>query len=84
MASLQANHLATFTATATEFELAPGATEIRIPLRWESATGVLVTKTYVFRRGLFRIGLEYDVQNNGSEPYNTAEYLQLQRLFVPP
>ncbi|MDP2326058.1 MAG: membrane protein insertase YidC, partial [Gammaproteobacteria bacterium] len=79
----EANHLAAFTASATDYELAPGATEIKVPLRWESATGVVVTKTYVFRPGLYQIGLEYTVENKGTQPYNTAEYLQLQRLFVP-
>ncbi len=79
----EANHLAAFTATATEFELAPGASELRVPLRWESDTGVLVTKTYVFRPGRFHIDLEYTVQNNGAQPYQAAEYLQFQRLFVP-
>ncbi len=79
----EANHLAMFTATATQFDLAPGASELRVPLRWQSETGVLVTKTYVFRPGGFRIGLEYSVQNNGTQPYNTAEYLQFNRVFTP-
>jgi YidC/Oxa1 family membrane protein insertase len=80
----EANHLAAFTATATEFELAPGADELTVPMRWESDTGVVVTKTYVFRPGNFQIGLEYSVQNNGTQPYNAAEYLQFQRLYTPP
>ena len=79
----EANHLAAFTATATKFELAPSADELTVPLRWESDTGVVVTKTYVFRPGMFRVGLEYSVQNNGTEPYNAAEYLQFQRIFTP-
>jgi YidC/Oxa1 family membrane protein insertase len=80
----EANHLATFTATGTEFTLAPGATELRVPLRWESPTGVVVTKTYTFRPGIFQIDLDYTVQNNGAEPYRAAEYLQIQRLYSPP
>jgi YidC/Oxa1 family membrane protein insertase len=79
----EANHLATFTAAATDFELAPGASELRVPLRWESGTGVVVTKTYVFRPGKFQIDLEYSVQNDSAQPYQAAEYLQLQRLFTP-
>ena len=79
----EANHLAAYTATATEFALAPGDDELTVPLRWESDTGLVVTKTYVFRPGNFRIGLEYSVQNNGTQPYNAAEYLQFQRVFTP-
>ena len=79
----EANHLANFTATATEFTLASGATELQVPLRWESPTGVVVTKTYTLRPGRFEIDLEYTVQNNGTVPYQAAEYLQMQRLSTP-
>jgi len=79
----EANHLAMFTTTATEFALAAGAPELKVPLHWESGTGVGVTKTYVFRPGQFSIELEYAVQNNSGQPYQAAEYLQFQRLFIP-
>jgi len=80
----EANHLATFTATGTEFTLEPGATELQVPLRWESPTGVVVTKTYTFRPGSFQIALDHIVQNNSGQPYQAAEYLQIQRLYTPP
>ncbi len=80
----EANHLATFTGTDTEFTLEPGATELKVPLRWESPTGVVVTKTYTFRPGSFQIDLEYTVENAGAQPYQAAEYLQIQRLYTPP
>lgn len=79
----EANHLVTFTATGTDFEMQPGATELQVPLRWESPTGVVVTKTYTFRPGRFDVELDYTVQNNSAGPYQTAEYLQLHRLFTP-
>ena len=79
----EANHLATFTTTATDFALAPAATELKVPLTWTSPTGILVTKTYTFRPGRYEIDLDYTVQNNSGLPYETAEYLQLQRLFTP-
>jgi len=80
----EANHLATFTAVGTDFSLEPGATELQVPLRWESPTGVVVTKTYTFRPGRFAIDLDYTVQNNSAAPYQAAEYLQIQRLYSPP
>ena len=79
----EANHLATFVAARKEFTLESGASALKVPLRWESPTGVVVTKTYTFRPGRFQIDLEYAVQNNGTQPYEAAEYLQLHRLFVP-
>jgi YidC/Oxa1 family membrane protein insertase len=78
------NHLATFTAAAAEFALAPGAKALSVPLRWESPAGVVVTKTYTFRPGKFQIDVSYAVQNNGAEPWQAAEYLQIQRLYSPP
>lgn len=79
----EANHLAPFTAAATEFTLASGATELQVPLRWESPTGVVVTKTYTLRPGQFEVDLDYSVQNTGVLPYQAAEYVQMQRLFTP-
>jgi len=79
----EANHLATFTAAGTDYTLEPGATELKVPLRWESPTGVVVIKTYTFRPGRFEIDLNHTVQNNGTQPYQAAEYLQLHRLFTP-
>ncbi len=79
----EANHLATFTTTATDFALAPAATELKVPLTWTSPTGIVVTKTYTLRPGRYEIDLDYTVQNNSALPYETAEYLQMQRLFTP-
>ena len=80
----EANHLATFTSTGRDFTLKSGATELKVPLRWESSTGVVVTKTFTFRPGRFQIDLDHVVQNNGAEAYQASEYLQIQRLYSPP
>ena len=80
----EANHLASFTAVGSEFSLTTGARELTIPLRWESSTGVVVTKTYTLRPGRFEIDLDYTVQNNGAQPYPVAEYLQINRHYTPP
>jgi len=80
----EANHLANFTPASTEYALEPGAAELTVPLRWESPTGVVVSKTYTFRPGAFRIDLAYTVDNKSAAPYQAAEYLQIQRLYTPP
>ncbi len=62
-------HLAPFSAAQTSYELAAGSEELRVPLTWSDASaGVRVTKTFVFRRGQYRIDLEYSIENSGSEP----------------
>ena len=67
-------HLAPFTAAASEFRLAPGANELRVPLSWTDGQGVTVTKTYVFRPGSYAIEILYDVDNrSASEPAPPGE-----------
>jgi len=77
-------HLAVFTAAANRYELAEGANELRVPLQWmDPATGVTVTKTYVLRRGEYRIDLQYDIDNRGAAPWTAASYAQILRDDVP-
>ena len=77
-------HLATFEASQSSFALAKGQDEIRVPLTWrDDAAGVTVTKTYVLRRGSYRIGLEYSVDNRGTLPWRAASYAQILRDDPP-
>ena len=42
-----------------------GANELRVPLTWTDGQGLTVTKTFIFTRGQYAIGLDYDVKNAG-------------------
>ena len=73
-------HLAPFSAAQTRYDLAAGSDELRVPLTWsDPSAGVQVTKTYVFRRGQYRIDLEYAIENSGGAPWLAAPYAQLLR-----
>jgi YidC/Oxa1 family membrane protein insertase len=72
-------HLATFTSAATEYRLAPGAAELRVPLTWTDGQGVTVTKTYVFRPGRYDLEIVHDVDNRSDSEWSGASYLQLAR-----
>jgi len=72
------NHLATFTATQHDYQLGR-ADEIRVPLAWTNGQGVTVIKTYVFRKGQYEIGVEYDVENRSQTPWTAAPYAQVLR-----
>ncbi|MET0291093.1 MAG: membrane protein insertase YidC [Steroidobacteraceae bacterium] len=76
-------HLATFTSPFREFTLLEGASELRVPLTWTSPEGVTVTKTYVFRRGAYRVDLEYSVQNDSDAPFAVASYAQVKHDTPP-
>lgn len=81
----EANHLADYTTTATEFVLAEGMDELVVPLKWQSPSpGLSVEKTFRFYRNSFKVDLEYTVYNEGVDPYRAASYVQLQRHYAPP
>jgi YidC/Oxa1 family membrane protein insertase len=71
-------HLAKWSAAKTSYDI-DGAAELQVPFTWTNDQGVTVTKTYTFRRGLYSIGLEYNVQNHGDAPWQVAPYAQLLR-----
>lgn len=77
------NHLATFTSAQTDYTLGAGQDELVVPLRWESG-GIVVEKTYRFRRGRYDIALDHRVTNDTAGPYQAADYLQIQRRYYPP
>jgi YidC/Oxa1 family membrane protein insertase len=72
-------HLALYTAPASEFRLAPGAQELRVPLTWTDGQGVTVTKTYLFKAGQYSIDVQYDVKNASGADWNAASYVQFAR-----
>lgn len=77
-------HLADFDSAQSEYRMAEGADELRVPLVWRDAeAGVTVTKTYVFKRGQYRIDLRYDVENAGTATWRAASYAQILRNDPP-
>jgi YidC/Oxa1 family membrane protein insertase len=73
------NHKATFTSRAGEYALAEGGDTLEVPLAWSDGAGLTVTKTFVFRRGAYEVGLKYRVVNAGAAPVKLASYAQLLR-----
>jgi YidC/Oxa1 family membrane protein insertase len=78
------SHLATFTAAQTSYTLPAGATELRVPLTWTDDSGLTVTKTFVFKRGLYQIELLYDAHNDSTAPRSLASYAQILRHWEHP
>jgi YidC/Oxa1 family membrane protein insertase len=73
-------HVATFTSALNRYDLAPGQDELRVPLTWTDGNGVTVAKTFVFRRSLYAIGLEYSVHNTSAAPWAAASYARISRV----
>ena len=73
------NHHAQFESDADAYELADGTDVIDVPLRWRSADGVEVIRTYRFTRDSYVVNVRMEVANRGSEAWAGAMYGQLQR-----
>jgi YidC/Oxa1 family membrane protein insertase len=75
--TLAPDHLATYVAAQNEYILANGQNELVVPLTWQSANGITVTKRFVFKRGSFLVGVEHEVKNNSTAAWNGTEYRQI-------
>ncbi len=74
------NHYASYEIERSEYRLAEGQSELRVPLKWTSKDGkIIVTKTYVFHRDSYLIDVIHDVNNASDEPWRGRLYTQLQR-----
>ncbi len=71
-------HYDLFSSPQSEYRLAEGQDELRVPLRWEK-DGIEVVKTYVFHRGDYLIDLKHRVNNNGNKQWKGSEYRQITR-----
>ena len=78
------NHLARFVASSDRFTLADGADELVVPLTWTGSDGLIVTKTYRFARGSYRVAIEYGVENGSGNEVAAASYVQIARSNLPP
>jgi YidC/Oxa1 family membrane protein insertase len=72
-------HLTEYASAQKDYTLAPGATELRVPLSWTNGDGVTVTKTFIFKPGQYRIDLEYDIDNQSGAAWSATPYAQIQR-----
>ena len=73
------NHHAQYEFDADAYELAYGTEFIDVPMRWRSADGVEVVRTYRFARDSYVVEIRVDVANRSDEAWQGALYGQLQR-----
>jgi len=81
--SAHPSHLAIFKSPATSYSLAPGQDELRVPLSWTDGNGITITKTFVFHRSLYRIDLDYRIENATQLPWKGNSYVQINRVDPP-
>lgn len=72
-----ANGRPTYQSEQTSYNLT--GDELRVPLQFTDSNGVSFTKTYVFKKGQYDVGLEYKVNNTTSSPVQVQLYTQIKR-----
>ena len=80
--TLAPDHLATYMAAQTNYTLADGQNELVVPLTWQGANGVTVTKRFVFKRGSFLVNVEHEVNNQSTSIWSGTEYRQLKHGYT--
>ncbi len=74
------NHEALFESSARSYALADGQDKLEVPLTWKDASGISVTKTFVFERGSYVIEQQQQVNNQSATTWTGNAYRQLQRV----
>jgi len=64
---------------ATFYEMTGDSLEV--PLVWKNDQGLTVTKTFVFTRGEYNVGVNYTIENGSSAVANVQHYAQLKQVI---
>lgn len=75
------NGRAQYSVTADSFKLADGQDEISVPMTFEKE-GVTYTKTFTLKRGSYKIGVDYLIDNKTTEALEVQPYGQLKHTLI--
>jgi YidC/Oxa1 family membrane protein insertase len=76
-------HYDQYVADKTQYELNDGQDSIVVPLHWQSANGLKVTKTYHFHRNSYLVEVDYLIENNTGDQFIAYPYSQFNRVRPP-
>lgn len=65
-----------------EYTLQPEQSELQVTLQWRSNEGILINKTFTFKRGQYDVRVNYTINNQSSQVWTGAFYAQLQRKNI--
>ena len=83
-AALLPRHLSAFSVLPGERSLKEGANEVVVRFESPEIGGAKLVKTYTFRRGDYKIGVQHELTNVSGAPMTPQIYLQLLRDGKPP
>jgi len=76
------NHTSSYQTGTMNYALGETADEIRVPLTWTDDSGIQVTKTLIFKRGKYDIGVRHTLTNKSGQSWSGSRYDQLQRSII--
>jgi YidC/Oxa1 family membrane protein insertase len=71
------DHHTVYTNQASSYTLAEGQDSLSVPLTWTDNNGLLVTKTFTFKRGSYEITLNQSIKNTSGKDWTGRQYSQL-------
>lgn len=74
---LAPTHHAEYDAENTNYRLADGADQLKVPLVWKGLNGVTVKKIFTFHRKKYLVEVEHVVINEGNNVWTGRQYQQL-------
>ncbi|WP_395338988.1 membrane protein insertase YidC [Ningiella sp. W23] len=69
-----------YIASAETFAM-DGQNQLRVPLTWQSAEGLKVTKTFIFDSNSHTATVEFDIENNTSNALQMQQFAQLKQTL---
>ncbi len=73
-------HYDQYVADKMQYELSDGQDSIAVPLHWQAANGLKVTKTYHFHRNSYLVEVDYLIENNTGDQFTAYPYSQFNRV----
>jgi YidC/Oxa1 family membrane protein insertase len=73
------NHYTVFSNQKDHYALEPGQESLTIPLTWTDHNGLVISKSFTFKRGSYEITLDQKVSNHSGKAWSGRQYSQLLR-----
>jgi YidC/Oxa1 family membrane protein insertase len=71
------NHHSVFKNEQSHYDLKIGEDSLTVPLTWTDNNGLMITKSFTFKRGSYQITLEQKVKNDSAKAWSGRQYSQL-------
>jgi YidC/Oxa1 family membrane protein insertase len=75
---------AVYQTDKTNYSMSPGQDQLQVNLTWQGNDGVVINKTFTFKRNDYEIGVAYQIANKSKQAWQGNLYLQLLRKNTPP